>query len=393
MWKFFAFFGINLVLASATGISLSFAMLSATGSTAFLGANLGAYYLPALLTPLAGWLTDRFSTRALFAVTTVLRALLLLVFASLARPHTVNPNVLLIISFCIGASKLPQGAIFRKAFTTLIGKGGYVRANSHYSVTANVSTLLGMGVGGPLVQLVGARSTVYGAAAGFLVLGALVNLLPNIPGAEKGITAYRLPVVLSVRWFGLQRLVALSLVSVAAVAPVEVLAPMFMTRNGFGANGQSAVMIALTVSGLSVGIIAGKTLRDAVVSQLAWWGVLGLLLCAAASWASFAGNMPALLLACAALGGAGSTALDASCYAIFHEAVPSEYQGRFFASVAGLETLTSVVAYVSLGTISEKFGFSRTGLLWFVLVGLLTALLGARARSTFRRRALSPEVT
>lgn len=142
-----------------------------------------SFTLPAILFgPVAGVLVDRWDTKKALVLTNLLRAVLILPFLLvLHNPFTVLPLIFVISTvtqFFIPA----EGS----AIPALVKKEHLLSANSLFTLTINVSLVLGFVLSGPVVRVLGAQGLIVFVLICFLAASFLVSQLPHISGSSGG---------------------------------------------------------------------------------------------------------------------------------------------------------------------------------------------------------------
>ncbi len=163
-------------------------VLSARGSSASgalaLAMVLAAHLLPqALLSPVAGWLADRFDRRALLIGGNLLEGLLTLgMAAAAAGGHVFSVQALLFVRAAVAAVREPAAGA---ALPRLVGQKEIGAANALGASTWSLTFVVGMALGGLATELGPAVALLIDAGTFFVASGILVRL-PRLRAEREG---------------------------------------------------------------------------------------------------------------------------------------------------------------------------------------------------------------
>jgi predicted MFS family arabinose efflux permease len=176
-------------------IAIPLLAVSTLGASAFdMGLLAAAQSLGVILVGLpAGAWVDRLRRRRLMVRTSLLRAAVLFAVAALASLGGLNLTALALAALFLGVA----GALFDLGQQTylpvLVGRDRLVRANAALQAGQSVALSAGPALGGALVSLTGAATTMAGTGVPFLVSAVLLRRIrggdPAPPRADRALLA------------------------------------------------------------------------------------------------------------------------------------------------------------------------------------------------------------
>ena len=225
-----------------TPVALTFAVLDLTGSGTDLGLVLAAQSVPLVALSLVGgvW-ADRLPRATLMVASDLVRAAVQLTGAVLLLTGSAEIWQLAALAACHGAAE----AFFRPAagaiLPQIVPAPGLQQANALMGVSDSFGWMVGPAVAGTLVALIGAGGAIAVDGATFLVSAAFLASLrvPAVRGAEaaRGFVAeFRAgwQEVRSRTWLWVM-LLRVCLVLFVIIAPFQVLGPLGLREQGYGA--------------------------------------------------------------------------------------------------------------------------------------------------------------
>lgn len=344
--------GFSAVMA---GIALSFTILALTKSPALLSINLGLYFLPTILSPISGSIVDRYSTRLTLVSSVVIRVALLVAFALIALTDGQHQiPVLLTISLLIGIVKLPHSPGLRKVLTASVNKDKMLESNGTVTAFTQTGTAISLLASGFLIETVGPAQTVLLAAGLFMLTNVFILLAPNVkpdpasaPVRRFDLSGYSLilrsPMLLVMT-------VTVILVSLFST-PIESQLPKLMIDWGFNARGFSQFLVAMSVGVILSGVIINK-FGPQLNQRLTVMAAIALIVLTFIGIAYGHGALLAMLAYGFTFGFAQSI-IESFVYAHLHSTVEESLQGRLFAAVTGLDSLSTSIGYLILGGVSS----------------------------------------
>jgi MFS family permease len=346
---------VSVAGSVAADVALALVLYARTGSATWVGAALFiAFAVPALLSPVAGAISDRFDRRRVLVGSDVLGA------ACFAGMGLVSAPVALL---ALAAGAATASAPFLPASGSMLpavaAPDGLARANSRLAVARTTGQLLGPVVGGGLVATVGGSTAFFVNAGSFLVSAALIGTLrggfraaPPDPDRRDG-SGVMDGVRLVLRHPALRALtLGFVLVDVGngLVMPAEV---ALADALGAGATGYGALVAVWGVGGL-----AGAHLAPALLDRRDEPRVL---LAAAAGLAvafGVAALAPWLWLALVAfvLGGATMSVAGVGEDVMLQRRVADAVRGRVYAAHIAAVQLSLAVPLLGAGALVDALG-------------------------------------
>ena len=170
-------------------VAVAWLTLQLTGSTLAVGSVLAAAALPlAVLMLLGGAVSDRFSPRSTMLAAGLSRGVVMAVLAALTLTHSVQLWELFAAAVLVGATT----AFFLPASTSmlprLVAEDQLEAGNALLNISRTAATVLGPAAAGVVVAAAGVGTALGADAAGSVLAGLLVVLLPA-GGRDPGISA------------------------------------------------------------------------------------------------------------------------------------------------------------------------------------------------------------
>lgn len=322
-----------------SGIALSFVTLEITKSAGATGLTLALSMVPNLLGPFAGTLVDRISLRIPLIAGDILRFLLMLGVWYLATHGDVQVGVIYAVSFLNGLIGIFYTPATEALLPSLVPEKDLARANGILGATSQVIGIGGYAVAGVLVSQLGAGPSLLIDAISFLIMG-LMYLLVEIPKPRADVQQNTFLADFKEGWKTLsshplmKHMPMLGFVTMAAMAPLNMMLPKIFQDSGSGATGFGVFMTVMSV-GMLLGSLSITALGDrfravpAVGAGLVIYGA-----CYAAL--SFS---PALWMmwGVAFLFGAGMSFTSSGMVYLLQVETPREQLGRVFGMVFSVQ--------------------------------------------------------
>ncbi|MDD3296808.1 MAG: MFS transporter [Candidatus Omnitrophica bacterium] len=162
-----------------TQIALVGLVSQASMSSSSLAFTMSMAIIPVfIISPISGVYVDRWSKRKTMYVSDLIRcALVLMIPLVFSRYKALLPVYLLIfLSFSAGRFFIPAKMAF---IPQVIGSGDIFMANSLISITATVAAVIGIGLGGIIVERYGVSSVFYFDAGTFLISSLSIFLIAS----------------------------------------------------------------------------------------------------------------------------------------------------------------------------------------------------------------------
>lgn len=337
---------LMLHVADTAGQALAVALLLLVGDLA-----------PALFSPLAGAVADRWDRRRVMIVCELVQAGLLTAIALSLLP-------LPLLLALVGARAIAGHAFLpasRAAVATLVRSGDQAAANSVLGLATNGGEALGPLVAAALLPLVGVQGVLLVDAASFVVSALLLTRLPRLPpssmedpgndggssllrGAREGLAQlWREPAL---------RIVGLGFCAVVAFNGIDDVALVVLAKETFGA-GDSATAALLAAVG--IGLFAGYALlaRYAPRVSLVWLLVAGFAVSSVGNLLTGLAWAVTAAFALQTVRGLGIAAMDVATNTLLPRLVPDAMLGRAFGNLYGAVGLAAGVSYLAGGVLLD----------------------------------------
>ena len=371
------------------------ALISAqTGSGFAVGALLAALWAPMVfLSPLAGWLADRFETTRLLLIVSLLQAV---VAASFVLALGSVGAIIAVAALLGSGHAVAQAAEFSLAPSIAAGErlkrlNGRVEAARYLGMTA------GPAAGGALAAAGGTEIALIANAATFLFVASVTRSMrvrrrpravdePDGPNAGEGFSVLFAPALRLV-----MTVAALSLFLMTAVWTAE----PFFARDVLGGNDLTyGLLMSAWTLGMAVGAIglaARVPARAMVATTLAMIALQGAGILAPAILLSIP-----FALGIYVIGGLAHGTKNTLIRTLIHERVPAACHGRAAAAYNALRNGAELLALGAGGLMVAELGPRSTMALSgalpmaLALAALATLWLADRAGLPGRRQALRP---
>jgi MFS family permease len=332
-----------------------------SASMVALGA-LASFAVPALASPVAGWIGDRFDRRTVMVTSELLGAVCFLLMAAFPS----SPAMLLILRVAASLAAAPLMAATAAALPGLVGsKDRLPAANAKLAAAGISGGIVGPLIAAGLIVVSGAGSVFLFNTVTFLISAALLltihaDFRPHHDGGEKG---HLTELAAGFRYLGRHQLLrpvtlayGIIFIGIGVTAPAEV---ALSTDFGVGSTGYAALTCLFALGG-----IAG--------TRFASWGLLRIAIGPTALLAPAAGTLavgflmvgfaPGFILALAGMAVVG--AAD-GVWMVAHENVvqrvtPDAIRSRVFAGSEAVYMTGLSVGFIGAGGLIAAFGAAGT---------------------------------
>jgi MFS family permease len=366
---------LMLHVAQSTGQALAVAALLLAGD-----------FVPALLSPLTGAVSDRFDRRRVMITCELVQAGLLALIA-------IGPPPLPLLLGLV-ATRALTGAVFlaasRAALPALVTARDLERANSWLGFGTNSAEVVGPLLAAALLPLIEIRGVLLLDTASFTASALLLCRLPAL--ASHTDRAAAPPGWLADARDGLGylwsirpvRTIALGFCGIVAVNGIDDVALVVLATETFRA-GESAV--ALLLGAVGIGLLGGYALLAGSSGRVLGRITLPALLLTGFAVSSLGNLLTGLSWAVAvafglqAVRGLGLAAMDVASNTLLARLVPDQLLGRVFGNLYGLIGVAVGVSYLGGGLLLDAIGAPAV----FVLAGSAGILITAGTALTLRR--------
>jgi MFS family permease len=372
---------ISSLGSGATAVAFGFFLYDRTGSAVWLSAwYFLSFGIAGVLTPVAGWLADRFDRRRLIIISELAAAA-----CSLALIATNDPAALVGIAFIASIVGRAGSPAFGAALPNVVGEEALEWANGTMGVAFNVGSLAGPIVGGALYVAAG-KSVVFAFDAVTYLVAALTVVSLRMPFRAAGVEddslreeprglllGFRLvlrdPVLraLLVVW-------ALGYFSVDIVLVGEL--PL---ARAFGAGAIAfGILEASWGGGSIIGSLLGRKLRRDQGARAILAGVVGItignVLIAVSPWF-------VAVVVLAGIVAVASGVEDVAGFSLIQRRSADEVRGRVLSTFSTVGLMANAIAFAMAGAIVEAFGPRAV----FIFGAIASALCVLFIRPIFQR--------
>jgi MFS family permease len=340
-----------LYTASHFGTALAVALLLLAGD-----------FVPSLLSPVAGAVSDRWDRRAVLISCELVQGGLIAVIA-LTLPSLPLLLLLVAIQSCVAAVFQPAA---RSAVPGLVPEASLERANAAIGFGTNGLESAGPLAGAALLAVLSVRDLLLADAGTFVISAALLatlSALPVLPGRQAGAAGRtRSPAgaLLVQARDGLRfiwqdkvvRVITLAFCAVVLFNGVDDVALVFLARHTLHSSNAAA---SLVYAGAGLGLLAGFL----VIARTAPLLSMPLLIVAGYAISSLGNLLTGLSFAILAalcfqvVRGLGIAAMDVGHNTLIQRVVPAEMLGRVFANVYGAVGAAAGLSYVFGGLLLD----------------------------------------
>lgn len=360
-------------------ITIPWLILETTGSPAFAGAVAAVSSLPGLvISPLAGWMIDRFDRRLVSIVADLLSALSVIAFPIVALFTDLTAGWIIGLAV-LGATFDPAGYTARRTLLTNAARASRVdqdKLNGIHEGIFAVGWTLGPLLGAVLIASVGAINSFWLPGALFLIASIAIMFMrvSTVTGSNDvdaksqdfGIKSLGLGFVVLWRDKALRAITIGVLVLAAVYLPTEVIIlPTYF--EGIGDPTSLGIVIAALAGGATIGAFSYGWLSK----RLDYYGLLKLILIGTALTIlpmAFLPPLPILATAGFLLGLCWGP-FNALMTSLIQQRIPENEQGRVFGVQLATFYAAPPLAMLLVGFAVEFIGIQVT---YFVLVVVLS---------------------
>lgn len=359
---------LMLHVADTTGQAIAVAVLLLVGD-----------FVPSLLGPVSGAISDRFDLRRVMIVCELVQAVTIALIALSLPPL---PLLLVLVGVRAIAGQVFQPAS-RSAVPALVPDRHLGPANSALGLGTNGAEAAGPLLAAALFPLIGVRGVLLVDAATFLVSALVLTRLRRIPPAET-----ERPSLLADARTGLRfvfatpvvRVVVVTFCVVVAFNGVDDVALVLLATETFEAGGST---VALLLAGVGVGLFVGYALlgRLGAGRSMAALLVLGFAVNSLGNLLTGLAWAVAAAIALQTIRGLGIAAMDVASNTLLQRLVPSGMLGRVFGNLYGAVGVAAALSYVGGGLLLDATSAPVT----LVIAGAGGTLTAAVAAVAFLR--------
>jgi len=367
-------------------VAIPWLILERTGQPTAAGIVGAATALPLLVSALfSGSVVDTLGRRRTSVLSDVLSAMSVAAIPLVDRWLGLDLTLIVVLAV-IGSIFDPAGATARETMLPDVSaeaRWPLTRANSVHEATWGLSYFIGPGIGGLLIAAVGAVTTLWAVALGFVTSAVLISFV-RAPGTGRPEAADRPESLLRGALDGLafvwhdRLLRAMTIVTMAVVAvymPIEgVILPVIFQRQG-DPQRLGWVLTAMSAGGiagaLSYALVAAKLKRHtAFIGSIviACVAILAMALAPSYGW----------LIVTGAIAGFFWGPVDPLMNLAMQTRTPPPMRGRVLGVLMSVGYAAGPIGYLAAGPLVQRFGPEAT----FVGVGVAIVAVGVAAALT-----------
>jgi len=345
------------------------------------GTNLGvaipllAFGIPSLLFgPLAGVFVDKWDRKGILIITTIIRGVLILLIVPLIETSL---GLIFAVSFLIYTATQFFAPAETASIPELVKKHDLIVANSLFMITWMGASVIGFGLGAPLVNIFGNEGTFVAAAVLYFIGAGAVALVPLKPIVKHPHHQER-PISKDLQ-FGLgfiwrNRVVMYSLlklfVATSAIAVISLLAISYAKDVlGIGEKNFGYLIIAV-----GVGMIIGMGVLERLHRIMTKGTIVILSFIMSGVALIFIGTVSELKIALFLIGllGVGNIFITSSIQTILQQRIPRNVRGRVFGVQNMLINSAFVFPVIIAGFAADIYGVQTA----LMVVGYIVAATG-----------------
>ncbi|MBE1470734.1 MFS transporter [Kibdelosporangium phytohabitans] len=334
---------LMLHVANTTGQGLAVALLLLVGD-----------FIPSLLGPVTGALSDRFDLRRVMIVCEMVQGGLMLAIALVLPPL---PLLLALVGVRAIAGQVFQPAS-RSAIPAMVGERDLETANSSIGFGSNCAEAFGPLVAAALLPFIGVQGVLL-ADAGTFLLSAVV-LLATKPMPPAGDPDAEHSGLLSSAKVGLGyilrtravRIISLGFCAVVLFNGVDDVALVLLAKDTLRSGDSS---VGLLLGAVGIGLLVGYALLTRYSGKLALPTLLvaGFLVSSAGNFLTGLAWSVAAAFTVQAVRGLGIAGMDVASSTMLQRMVPAGMLGRVFGNLYGAIGVAAAVSYVAGGLLLD----------------------------------------
>jgi len=350
---------------------LMIVMYQLTQSNLGVSLPLLAFGIPSvLISPWAGVFADKLDRKWIMVVSDVLRALLILLIIPAAAKSV---GLIFVISLLIYSAAQFFAPAESSAIPELVEKHNLIVANSLFMITWMASSVVGLGLGAPIVNLVAEQGAFVAAAILYLISSAAILLVPLKAKEPSHKQSHVLKdIIIGFEFIRRKQVVQVALlklfVSASAIATLSLLAISYSGKVLMIGEKNFGYLIIVVGVGMLIGMATLEKLRHylkmgtIVIISFLFSGVALILLSLTADLR--------LAMALIAILGMGNIYITSSLQTILQSKIPRQIRGRVFGVQNMLINSAFTFPVVIFGAVADIWGilFAMACLGWIVII-------------------------
>jgi len=357
---------------------LMIVMYQLTHSNLGVSLPLLAFGIPSvLISPWAGVFADKLDRKWIMVVSDVLRGLLILLIIPAAAKSVV---LIFVISLFIYSAAQFFAPAESSAIPELVEKHNLIVANSLFMITWMASSVVGLGLGAPIVNLLEEKGAFVAAAVLYFISSAAILLVPlKAKEPSKKQSHVLKDIIIGFEFIRRKQVVQVALlklfVSAAAIATLSLLAISYSGKVLMIGEKNFGYLIIVVGVGMLIGMATLEKLRHYL--KMGTIVILSFLFSGAALIAlSLTADLRLAMLLIAILG-MGNIYITSTLQTILQSKIPRQIRGRVFGVQNMLINSAFTFPVVIFGAIADIWGilFAMAVLGWLVIATGLAGML------------------
>lgn len=357
---------------------LMIVMYQLTHSNLGVSLPLLAFGIPSvLISPFAGVFVDKLDRKWIMVVSDVLRGLLILALIPAAGKSIA---LIFVISLFIYSAAQFFAPAESSAIPELVEKHNLIVANSLFMITWMASSVVGLGLGAPIVNLVEEKGAFVAAAVLYFVSSAAILLVPlKAKEPSKHQSHVWKDIIIGFEYIRRKQIVQVALlklfVSASAIATLSLLAIAYSGKVLMIGEKNFGYLIIVVGVGMLIGMATLEKLRHymkmgtIVIVSFLFSGAALILL-------SLTSDLRLAMLLIAILG-MGNIYITSTLQTILQSKIPRQIRGRVFGVQNMLINSAFTFPVVIFGAVADIWGilFAMAVLGWLVIATGLAGML------------------
>ena len=357
---------------------LMIVMYQLTHSNLGVSLPLLAFGIPSvLIAPFAGVFADKLDRKWIMVVSDVLRGLLILLIIPAAAKSVV---LIFVISLFIYSAAQFFAPAESSAIPELVEKHNLIVANSLFMITWMASSVVGLGLGAPIVNLVAEKGAFVAAAILYLISAAAILLVPlKAKEPSKHQSHVLKDIIIGFEYIRRKQIVQVALlklfVSAAAIATLSLLAITYSGKVLMIGEKNFGYLIIVVGVGMLIGMATLEKLRHYL--KMGTIVIISFLFSGAALIAlSLTADLRLAMFLIAILG-MGNIYITSTLQTILQSKIPRQIRGRVFGVQNMLINSAFTFPVVIFGAVADIWGilFAMAVLGWLVIATGLSGFL------------------
>jgi predicted MFS family arabinose efflux permease len=334
-----------------------------------------AFGIPSVLfASLAGVYVDKWDRKAILTVTSIIRGALILLIVPLIEHSLV---LIFLVSFLIYTVTQLFAPAEASSIPEVVKKHDLIVANSLFMVTWMGASVIGFGLGAPLVGIFGNEGTFVAAAVLYFVAAGAVSLVPLEPikREKKHLeTSVREDLAFGLEFIRRNRVVRYSLIKLFVAASALAVVSLLAISYARDVLGIEARYFGYLIIAVGVGMFVGMGILDRLRRVLTKGTIVIMSFILSGMVLIFIGDVEDIRIALVLISflGIGNLFITSSIQTILQQRIPRKIRGRVFGIQNMLINSAFVFPVILAGLAADMYGVRVT----LAILGWLVAVTG-----------------